>query len=76
MTPDQIKMAMAVLELSVRDLANATNLAPGTIMRMKYGEGTVLGNREIVRAYLLEQGIDFIDCTDTHESTVAVRRIL
>jgi hypothetical protein len=74
MTPDQVKMAMAVLELSVRELATVTNLAPGTIMRMRYGENVSVANATVVKAYLSDHDIDFIDATETREATIAVRR--
>jgi hypothetical protein len=74
MTPDQLKMAMAVLELSVRELSEVTNLSPGTIMRLRYGEAVNLTSHTIVRNYLVDKGVDFIDATDEHEATIAIRR--
>jgi hypothetical protein len=74
MTPDQLKMAMAVLELSVRDLADILNLSPGTIMRLRYGEAVNLTSHTIVRNYLVDHDVDFIDPTDEHEATIAIRR--
>jgi hypothetical protein len=74
MTPDQVKMAMAVLELTVRELATITNLSPGTIMRLRFGAIVSSESRTIVKNYLSDQGVDFIDPTNEHEATIAIRR--
>jgi hypothetical protein len=74
MTPDQVKMAMAVLGISVRSLAHIVQLSPGTVMRIKFGDSVTTPNVKIVYDYFVEQGIIFIEPTNECEATIAVRR--
>lgn len=60
-TRTQIRMARAALGWGVRELGNATGLAPGTITRIENGKEAMGGSLRKIEQALQEAGIDFPD---------------
>jgi len=74
MTAEQLRMAMAMLDLTVRELAARARVAPNTVMKMMKGRGVQYTSRTVVKLWLESEGLVFIDATETLTETVARRR--
>lgn len=60
MTPEQMRMARAATGLGVRDLAEAANVAKGTISRFETGQGGLHADtRDRLQAALERLGVTF-----------------
>lgn len=74
-TPLQVKLARTALGLSLRDLGDATGLAPNTITRIELGRGGVhAANLARLRDVLERRGILFLPADETGEATIRLRR--
>ena len=71
MNAAQCRMARAALQMSVRDLASAAKVAPGTIVRLEGGEDLKERTVEAVRSVLEAAGVEF---TNGGEPGVKLRR--
>jgi hypothetical protein len=74
MTAEQLRMAMAMVRLTVNELAERSGISRGSIMRMTNGLPVTHASRTVVRLYLEGEDVVFIECTDNLSETVARRR--
>ncbi len=73
-TGEQIRMARALLKLSVRDLSDLTEIDKGTISRIENGGGAQIGTLHRLRSLCEDQGVLFIDPVEgVHKATVAFK---
>lgn len=64
-TPEQIRMARAGLGISVRELAEASDVAESTILRFETGKGGMqTGTLARLRSALEAEGVVFIEGDD------------
>ena len=74
-TPLQARLARAALNLSLRDLAEATGLSPNTINRFELGRGSVHAASHARLQDVFEQrGVVFLAADEVGEATVRLRR--
>lgn len=59
-TGDQIRMARAALQWSVRDLAGKANVTPNTVSRIENGSDALGATLQAIRAALEAGGVEFI----------------
>ena len=65
LTSAQSKMARAGVDWTVKDLASAADVAPGTIVRLESGDDKIRTRTlRAIRAALEEAGVIFIDEDD------------
>lgn len=74
MNAHQLRMAMAMLELTVKELSERSGVSRGTIMRLTAGLPVVASNLKVVKSFLETEDIVFIEATGHFDSTVARRR--
>ena len=60
MNAAQCRMARAALQIGVRELAAAANVAPSTITRLEAGDELKPRTVEAIRATLEKAGVEFI----------------
>jgi len=73
MSREQLLAAMAVLEVSIPDLSDATGLSESTIKRMRSRGGGHVAHWQAAKAWLELEGVVFIEATSAHEATAALR---
>jgi transcriptional regulator with XRE-family HTH domain len=74
MNGDQLRMARALLRLTVRELAQASGVDKMAIVRFEVGRNPHAATLSKLQAALEERGIVFIGAVTTfHEPTVAMR---
>ena len=73
-TGDQIRMARALLRLSLRDLSELTETDKNTISRIEGGGGAYAATLRLLRNACESRGVLFIDPVEgVHEATVALK---
>ena len=60
MTPEQLRMARAALQLGVRELAALAGVTPNTISRIENGHDAMASTLEKIRTALETEGVQFI----------------
>ena len=60
MTPEQLRMARAALQLGVRELAELADVTPNTISRIENGHDAMAPTLEKIRTALENEGVQFI----------------
>ena len=60
MTPEQLRMARAALQLGVRELAELADVTPNTISRIENGHDAMASTLEKIRTALENEGVQFI----------------
>lgn len=74
MTPEQCRMARALLRLTTRQLAEAADVNKGTIVSIEAGKRGHAGPVQRIRAYFESQGVYFIPALkEMHGPAVALR---
>lgn len=74
-TPLQVKLARTALGMTLRDLSEATGLAPNTITRIELGRGGIhAANLARLRDVLERRGIVFLPGDESGEATIRLRR--
>jgi transcriptional regulator with XRE-family HTH domain len=74
-TPLQVRLARTALNLSLRDLADATGLSRNTITRFELGQGAVhAANLARLQDVFEKLGVVFLPADETGEATVRLRR--
>lgn len=74
-TPLQARLARAALNLSLRDLAEASGLARNTITRIELGQGAVhAANLARLQDVFEKKGVVFLPADEVGEATVRLRR--
>lgn len=72
MNSDQARMARALLQLGVRDVAAKAGVTPNTISRIENGGDAKASTLEAVRSVYIAAGVQFIQPgQDTPTATVA-----
>lgn len=74
MNAEQLRMALAMLEITVQDLAGRAGVSRGTIMRMTAGLAVMPANRAVIKSFLEGEDVVFIEATDYFNATIARRR--
>lgn len=74
MTATQLRMAMAMLDLTVRELAARAGVATNTVTKMMKGRGVQYTSRTVVKLWLESEDIVFIEPVDGLSETIARRR--
>jgi hypothetical protein len=73
-TPTQIKMARAAVDLGIRDLAKLADCAPSTILRFEGGKGSMLtGTLARVQKALEKEGVVFLEADEKYGPGVRLR---
>jgi transcriptional regulator with XRE-family HTH domain len=74
MTPAQLRMARALLQLGMRELAEKAGVNKMSVQRMENGRRAHPPTVEKIKAALIEMGIIFIGAMEPlYEETVALR---
>lgn len=74
-TPLQVKLARTALGMTLRDLGEATGLAPNTITRIELGRGGIhAANLARLRDVLERRGVMFLPADESGEATIRLRR--
>lgn len=74
-TPLQARLARAALNLSLRDLAEASGLARNTITRVEFGQRAVhAANLARLQDVFEQRGVVFLPADEVGEATVRLRR--
>jgi transcriptional regulator with XRE-family HTH domain len=73
-TGDQIRMARALLKLSIRDLSEITEIDKNTISRIEGGGGAFAATLRLLRSACESRGVLFLNPVEgVHEATVALK---
>lgn len=74
LTPIQIKMARAGVGLGIRELAEAADCAPSTVLRFEGGKGGMqTGTLLRIQKALEKEGIVFIEADEKYGPGVRIR---
>lgn len=74
MTAEQLRMAMALTDVTIDGVARHSGVSRGTVMRITKGLKVIASNRNAVKSYMESLGVIFIEPTDYFAATVAERR--
>lgn len=74
MTPAQLRMARALLQLGIRELADKAGVDKMSVQRIESGRRAHPPTMAKIKAALIEEGIVFLGAVEPlHEETVALR---
>lgn len=73
MNAEQARMARALLQMGVRDVAAAAEVTPNTISRIENGSDAKQSTIEAIRAVYEGMGVRFVSAGDTAKTATVYR---
>jgi transcriptional regulator with XRE-family HTH domain len=74
MNSDQARMARALVQLGVREIAAQASVTPNTISRIENGSDPKQSTIEAVKAVYVALGVQFLDGGQAGDSATVARR--